>query len=319
MAEEMVQLRMTFNHLHKAMLEWSRFVPVALLKQLMRANVEAQIGCCHRDVTVFFCDVHQFRQLSKGLTAKDVLALLDAVFSRVYEALDANGGTMLEFIGDEVLAVFNAPAAVAGHQVKALRAAVEARRLVASLRNDALPGRSVRLACSVHRATVLAGNLGAPTRLKYGVLGDGVNLGARLKSLNTRFDTGLLASQEALDFAGAENMFAYRPIGQLILKGRTTPTLTHEVLGERASMPQPILDGAEAHQKGFELFCKRSFQEALEHLRQAHDLLSRSTPDQPFGAEDRPTRHLIELCEEYISMPPPDDWDAAEHLTQKAW
>merc|ERR1711972_281020 len=66
-AEELLQLRAAFDHLHKAMLAWSKFVPILLLKQLFKARVEAHIGCCYCEVSVFFCDIHLFKELCERM------------------------------------------------------------------------------------------------------------------------------------------------------------------------------------------------------------------------------------------------------------
>mmetsp|Transcript_23063 Transcript_23063/g.71869 ORF Transcript_23063/g.71869 Transcript_23063/m.71869 type:complete len:169 (+) Transcript_23063:194-700(+) len=166
----------------------------------------------------------------------------------------------------------------------------------------------VQLRCSVHRAQVLTGNIGSPSRMKYGALGDGVNLAARLKGLNTRYGTHLLVSSDTLDFLGANDAFVVRPVGRLVLKGRTTPTPTFEVLGKQRKTPTHILAAAEKHARAFDLFLRKHFAEAKLLFEEVHASLS-----------DRLSQHLGSLCDRYLVAPPADGWDGAEHLKQKAW
>uniref|UniRef100_A0A6U6SDX2 Guanylate cyclase domain-containing protein n=1 Tax=Alexandrium andersonii TaxID=327968 RepID=A0A6U6SDX2_9DINO len=324
-ADELVQLRRAFDKLRTAMLSWSKFVPVVLLKQLFEAGVEAKIGCSNCEVSVFFCDIDDFKELCEGSKPREVLQLLETVLSHIYEALADNGGTLLEFIGDEVLAVFNAPCPTSNHAFCAVTAALEAQE-----RLDALPGVPVRLRCSVHQAHVLAGNIGSPSRMKYGALGDGVNLAARLKSLNTRYGTHLLVSSDTLSFKNAHEVFITRPVGKLVLKGRTTPTLTYEVLGKRSTASPLIADAADKHQRGFDLFLDKRFAEAKSLFDKVADLLAQrrdaandsdSNCDENchVGVADRLSQHLGSLCDKYLSSPPPDGWDGSEHLKKKAW
>lgn len=324
-ADELVQLRRAFDKLRMAMLSWSKFVPVVLLKQLFEAGVEAKIGCSHCEVSVFFCDIDDFKELCEGSKPREVLQLLETVLSQIYEALADNGGTLLEFIGDEVLAVFNAPCPTSKHALCAVSAALEAQE-----RLDNLPGVPVRLRCSVHRAQVLAGNIGSPSRMKYGALGDGVNLAARLKSLNTRYGTHLLVSSDTLSFAKGHEIFVTRPIGKLVLKGRTTPTLTYEVLGKRSLTSAHVITAAETHQRGFDMLMARHFAEAKSLFDKVPGLLLRP-PDVGTDSHancdelshvkvvDRPSQHLCSLCDKYLGAPPPDGWDGSEHLKKKAW
>jgi len=327
-ADELVQLRTAFDKLRMAMLSWSKFVPVVLLKQLFEAGVEAKIGCSHCEVSVFFCDIDDFKGLCLDTSPHTVLQLLELVLSQIYEAIADNGGTLLEFIGDEVLAVFNAPCHVANHPASAVTAALEAQE-----RLDGLPGLPVQIRCSVHKAQVLAGNIGSPSRMKYGALGDGVNLAARLKSLNTRYGTHLLVSSEALDAPAAPDLpaarehFVARPVGRLVLKGRNTPTLTYEVLAKRATASDSVVQAAEKHEKAFGLFLERRFAEARPLFAEVSELMAAHSEGACAGeaaadaapAEDVPSRLLAQLCGKYLAEPPPGDWDGSEQLKKKVW
>jgi len=308
---EVMRLREAFVHLRSAMSSWSKYVPAILLKQLFEAGIEATIGCSRNDVTVVFCDIGNVEDICLGKSPQEVLVMLASVLEMVTESIEDNGGVLLEFIGDEVLAIFNAPIPISDHTRCALSAVTEMLQQL-----NQIEAFTVKLQCSVHRATVLAGNLGSPTRMKYGVMGDGVNLTARLKSLNSRYGTKLLASSEGLDFAAARDDFVTRPIGNLVLKGRNTPTPTFEVLARRSAAPEAQVRGAEAHTQAFELFTNRRFAEARALFEKARALL---LEEDDAGGEDYPSRHLMDLCDGYIGEPPPASWDGSEKLTKKVW
>eukprot|EP00439_Symbiodinium_sp_Y106_P027536 s2752_g3.t1 len=170
------------------------------------------------------------------------------------------------------------------------------------------------LQCSVHTGEVLAGNIGSPTRMKYGLLGDGVNLAARLKSLNTRYGTQLLVSSETLQSSIGE-LFVARTIGKLVLKGRTTPTHTLEVIGRKGHIPQDLEQAAEFHENGFTLFSEGRFEEAKVLFEEANSVFC----EYDDGA-DKPSALLCDMCNMYVKNPPPmDKWDGSEHLNKKAW
>lgn len=246
------------------MVSWSKYVPIILLKQLLEARVEASIGCSLSKVAVVFIAIHDFKAVCGNMPPQDVLTLMGGVLNGIYHALDNNGGTMLEFIGDEVLAVFNAPMKTLNFEMNAITAALEAQENIHNLGIA-----NVRLECSVHKARVLAGNLGWPTRMKYGVLGDGVNLSARLKSLNTRYNTSLLVRSDALQFQGAQETFLWRTVGHLTLKGRTAPTITSEVMAKQENAPVHLVKAAAKHQQAFHLYLKRHFAAARDLFHDA--------------------------------------------------
>mmetsp|Transcript_38106 Transcript_38106/g.104913 ORF Transcript_38106/g.104913 Transcript_38106/m.104913 type:complete len:932 (-) Transcript_38106:198-2993(-) len=308
-ADELLALRKAFARLQTAMYSWAKYVPVVLLQQLFEAGVEAKIGCAHSEVSIFFCDIDCFQEKCVNLTPQGVLELLEVVHTAIHSSIEDNGGTLLEFIGDEILAVFNAPTKIDFHNQCAIMAAVEAQEQVA-----ALPNGGIRLRCGVHKAKVLCGNIGSPSRMKYGVLGDGVNLAARVKSLNSRFGTQFLMSSE-IAFEDMDDDLLTRPIGNLVLKGRTTPTTTLEVLGKLGSLSELAIEGAKQYTEGYELYRRRAFVEAKQQFAHAALLLQKGLG----CSEDKPSVHYIHLCEKYIAAPPPASWDGSEHLTKKSW
>lgn len=311
-AQELLGLRKSMSLLESAMIAWSKYVPVILLKQVMNAGVEANIGCIPTQVSIFFCDIKGFKEICTGKTPKEVLSLLDVVLEGVNQALEQNGGTLLEFIGDEVLAVFNAPKKIEMYNLAAVNAALEAIQISENLIDE-----PVHLQCSVHTGEVLAGNIGSPTRMKYGLLGDGVNLAARLKSLNTRYGTQLLVSSETLQSSIGE-LFVARTIGKLVLKGRTTPTHTLEVIGRKGHIPQDLEQAAESHENGFTLFSEGRFEEAKVLFEQANSVFCEY--DEGAVPQDKPSALLCDMCNMYVKNPPPmDKWDGSEHLNKKAW
>ena len=154
-ADELLQLRAAFDKLQVAMVSWSKYVPIILLKQLLEARVEASIGCAFSEVAVVFMTIHNFKAVCGNMPPQDVLTLMGGVLNGIYHALDNNGGTMLEFIGDEVLAVVNAPMKTLNFEMNAITAALEAQE---NIHNFGIA--NVRLECSGHEARILAGNLG---------------------------------------------------------------------------------------------------------------------------------------------------------------
>jgi class 3 adenylate cyclase len=311
-AEELVKLSAAISHLKRAMRSWVKFVPPILFQNIVAAGIEASLGVARMDVTVLFCDIADFREMIVDAKPNVVLDLIGKVLSRITNTVEDYEGQMLEFIGDEILAVFNCPATVLNHARKAVCSALVSQELM-----NEIDDFDVRLHIGINRARVLAGNLGSFTRMKYGVLGDGVNMAARIKSLNTRFSTCILASPTVLDFENAHEEFVTRPIGNLILKGRTVPTLTYEVLGQRRKTSDEIIEAAELHSEAFDLYRQRCFVEAKMLFNKVNDLL---LPNTPQGSEgDRPSLHYARLCEDNLVRPPGDAWDGSERLTKKAW
>lgn len=303
--KELADLRLSLSTMRAALRSWAKYVPPYLLKSLYRSGVEATVGFHENEVSILFCDIDGFREMCRDRSPKEVLTLLSLVHGEVSNAIEAQAGTLLEFVGDEVLAVFNAPNEVVDHEEHAVESATDVLE-----RADRL---GVRMRCGVHSGKVLVGNIGSQTRIKYGVLGDSVNVAARLKSLNSHFATCCLVSDESLEEADdLHKSYVARPVGNLVLKGRKSATKVWEVRARRQSSSQTLAKTYDAHRRAFELFIARRFGEARPLLAE----VCRSLKGR-MGSVDIPSQHLLHLCDKYLKEPPPAEWDGSESMSKK--
>lgn len=235
--EEMSVLQQSFEQLRGALRSWSKFVPPAVALRLFSAGVEAQVGVTRVAVTILFCDINGFDDTVQLLKPKDLLQYLSKVLDLVGVVIERNGGTLLEFIGDEVLAVFNQPDELQEHAKYGVLSALQLHKRVSETRSQLMrfslqskvPPLSLR--CGVHTANMLCGNIGSHRRMKYGLLGDGVNLCARIKGLNTRYCSQTLISENCLKAMNFPEEFYARPVDLVVVKGRSRSTRVYEVLG----------------------------------------------------------------------------------------
>jgi adenylate cyclase len=167
---------------------------------------------------VLFVDVIGSTALAERESPERVVALLNDFFAAVVGVVDRHGGLVNKFEGDAALCVFGAPVSQDDHAARALATARELRA-----RLDALDG-GFDAAIGVASGTVVAGYVGAETRFEYTVIGDPVNEAARLTEIAKRHDQRLLASGETLDLADRAERGRWELDGDVVLRGRTTPT-----------------------------------------------------------------------------------------------
>jgi len=150
-----------------------------------------------REVTILFADLRDFTPWVESSPASEVVAGLNEYFSEMDSAIRAHGGLVLQFIGDEIEAVFGAPIADARHADRAVDAALEMQlRLDAWNAKRRAAGRvELQHGIGVHSGTVLAGNIGSSERMSYALVGDAVNVASRIQSLNKEFGTRILVSE----------------------------------------------------------------------------------------------------------------------------
>ena len=210
---------------------FGRYFSDDVVELLMADRSGERLAGEEREVTVLFSDLRSYSTITESAEPKAVLALLNEYLGAMNEIVDKHDGCVLEFIGDAVLAIFGAPGDVPQHAASTVRCAqemrVEIERLNAgwdqtgrsqmwkSLGIDSLQAR-----IGLHTGRVVAGNIGSPTMMKYGVVGDVVNVAARLEALNKQLGTTLLMSEDTYGRLPEDLQAALPSQGTQPVKGR---------------------------------------------------------------------------------------------------
>jgi adenylate cyclase len=236
---------------------FGKYVPPEVVDTVL-ANPDAlELRGERREISVLFSDIEDFTALSEGLPPDRVLTFLNAYFEGVAAILVARGGIIVDFIGDAVFAIFGAPIGHPDHAQRALAAAREIARFTAGFATEQRQrGLALgRTRIGVHTGIATVGNIGSHDRLKYGAAGDVVNTASRLEGANKLFGSAILTSAATVERAGDPDC---RPIGRVILKGRSAPLEVFEVLEPGASAN----DWHATYMAAFELLMRRSAEAA---------------------------------------------------------
>jgi adenylate cyclase len=178
----------TFNTMVAGLRWFETYVPRALVRTLMEGD-HAAPRSGEREVTVLFTDVRDFTRLAQSLTAAETAAFLNEHFSLLAACIEAEGGTVDKYIGDSIMAFWGAPTPDEDHVERACRAALAIRRAIA-LDNERRAARGqarVRIGIGIHTGAAIAGNIGAPGRINYTLVGDTVNIAQRLAELTKEY------------------------------------------------------------------------------------------------------------------------------------
>lgn len=231
-ADELGQLAGAMNQMSAGLAERDRVrdlldknVSPEVAAQLMRDG--AALGGQEREVTILFADLRGFTTLSEKLSPRDLLTLLNRYLDRMSREIEAQGGVIDKFVGDAIMALFGAPVAQGDAADRALAAAIAMERaLVAFNAELAAEGKMpFGIGIGVNTARVVAGNIGSHRRLNYSVIGDGVNVAARLESLTrtAEYRTSLITSAATLAALRDPKKITARPLGPVFVKGRGEP------------------------------------------------------------------------------------------------
>jgi class 3 adenylate cyclase/ABC-type nitrate/sulfonate/bicarbonate transport system substrate-binding protein len=232
---EIARLESAASLLRTSLKSFSSFVPLDVVRQLIKSGIPLTSGVEPRLLTVFFSDLENFSSHSETLAPADLLVQISAYLEEVSGAIAEEGGTVDKFIGDGVMAFWNAPVQRPDHVLRAcagaLRAARRMDRVNAGWESEGRP--RIRIRIGLNCATVLVGNVGSSTRLSYTALGDGVNVAARLEGINKLFGTTICISDSI--YAEVRTQILVRPLKRVQVKGRKSEFMIYELLALRAS------------------------------------------------------------------------------------
>jgi adenylate cyclase len=285
---------------------FSRYLAPEVVAALVAQPGRLALGGEARELTVMFADVAGFTTLAEGRDPHEVVTLMNECFEALTGVIQAEGGTVDKFIGDAVMAFWNAPVAQPDHAARALRASREllaaVSRLNAQWSSRGLPPLGMRVGVATGPAVV--GNVGSQTKFNYTVMGDTVNLASRVEGAAKVYGTSSLITDTTAAAAGGA--VALRELDRLRVKGRAEAVTVFEVLTEDT----PAFTRAEAlraYAKGLEAYRARAFDEAAAQF----DLVLAVVP------EDGPAQEMKERCHELAASPPPAGWRGEHVLTSK--
>ncbi len=299
-ADEALRLTQTFQ----------KFVPRQFVEHFAKHGSDTlELGRADEDeVAILFCDIRGFTGLSEKMTPQELMKFLNSYFLRMNDPIHQNGGFIDKFIGDAIMALFDHPDGTNADKAKdAIHAAIDLRYALnvynQHRQNSGYP--PVNIGVGVHFGPVIIGTVGSDDRMDTTVIGDSVNIAARLETLAPRFGSDIIVSSQLLETAEAQGRFAYRILDWVRVKGRKTPVEVYEILDHLPEQEQSQkLATGEWISKGIQFRIKQDWQNALDCFSQAL-LIS---PTDPLII------HHMEQCHRLQTEHLPQNWDGALSL-----
>jgi adenylate cyclase len=287
----------------------ARYMDPDLADRLLDAGPgEELLGGNESVATVLFSDIRSFTSLAERIGPQPTVTLLNEYFARMVECISQQGGMLDKFIGDAIMAVFGLPVPGGDDEDRALRAAIAMLRSLRewNAEREQRGQPSVQIGIGLNTDSVVAGNIGSPKRMDYTIIGDGVNLAARLESACKHYGARLLLSE--LTRANLKGVYRLREIDRVIVQGKSKPVAVFECLDHHDAESFPnLMDAVGAFGEGLTLYRDGSFDRAREWFERA----LQANPDDPVA------RMYHEQCDAMIASPPPPDWDGISVLAHK--
>lgn len=239
---EISALSRAMNRARDAIFTFALYVPRELVRKGMESGAFSGRTATRQEVTAAFTDIYDFTAISEHYPPEDVVTMLSVYFDVLNQAVRDNQGTIIQFLGDSVFAMWNAPANDEHHVENACRAALAMRQALdefnALQRFKGLPEFRTRI--GIQTGTAVVGSVGAADRLQYTAMGDTINVASRLEGMNKTYGTTILTTAEVRARAGTAIKF--RPLGRGKAKGREVSIELFEVVD--------VADGDHAHEGG---------------------------------------------------------------------
>jgi len=305
---EINRMALQLKNMKSGLRSFQKYVPADLVRRLMARGVDAELGGTQQELTIFMSDVEGFTAMAERLAPADLVHHLGEYLTAVTGSLLDTGATVDKYIGDAILAFWNAPEPTDDHALRACRAALDSQEQTAGLnRRWAAEGRHVvfKTRIGLNTGDAIVGNIGSVDRMSYTIIGDQVNLVSRLEAANKFYGTSILLSESTRQ--QVHTVFATRLVDQVIAYGKTVPIRVYELLGEHGQLPDPVLETMRTYEAAFVHYSQRDFAQAALLLE------TNLTGDKA----DPPSRVLLERCRHFMNHPPAADWDGSFVLTSK--
>ena len=265
-----------------------------LIDRLIASNKPPVLGGELRQISVFFSDIAGFSSIAEGMTPQELVTLINGYFREMTDIIEAHDGFVDKYSGDGIVAVFGAPLDDPAHAAKAVRAALACQARLAELRRDG-PFASYRLDTRIGLSSgeAVLGNIGSHRHFNYTVMGDAVNVAARLENANRHFGTAIMASEATM--AATRTLFVWRELDLLRVKGRDAPVRVFEPLGAAEQLTAELERHVAAYAAGLASWRARDFGGAALHFDRVAET-------------DAPAAKFRDRAEALARRPPPADW-----------
>ncbi len=281
---------------------FKQYLSPAVIEQLIAHPERLTLGGERREITIFFSDVQGFTTISEKLSPEDLTALLNEYLSAMTDIIQEEGGTIDKYEGDAIIAFWNAPLTLEDHAVRGVRAALRCQARLTELRPvfHGRIGRDMLMRVGMNSGPAVVGNMGSKNRFDYTMLGDQVNLAARLEGINKQFGTYTMLSGAVVQkIAGA---YPARELARVAVVGRKEPV----------SVFEPMMPEEQASRKPqLEVFDRGLREFYAGHFPGARRIFEEISSVDPAAAS------YARKCSSLEASPPQEAWTGVWVMTEK--
>jgi adenylate cyclase len=246
--------------------------------------------------------------LTEELGAHGTVSLLNEYFTIMVECIQREGGMLDKFIGDAIMAAFGMPIAHDDDEDRGVRVAISMMTELNEWNAKRLADgkKPVNIGIGINTDVVVSGNIGSPKRMDFTLIGDGVNLAARLESACKQYFANILISDNT--YKKLKGTYRIREIDRVVVKGKTKPVVVYEVLDYHNDETFPnVMSAVDHFNHGIKLYRESKWDKSIEAFKETLNL----------NQKDNLSKMYIERCTNLKKNPPGDDWDGVWRMSTK--
>ena len=286
---------------------FGRYLSPKVISQIIDNPSQLKLGGERREMTAFFSDVAGFTSISEKMTPNQLVKLLNKYLSEMSYIIHETDGTVDKYEGDAIIAFWGAPLPEKNHAVLCVTAAVRQQRKLSELREEwRRQGKDeLMVRMGVNTGPMVVGNMGSRERMDYTMMGDSVNLAARLEGANKYYGSYILASEFTHD--SIRNHFLCRKLDTVRVQGKKEPIRLYEVIEELSFATEAQRRLTQFFDQALSTFYSLDFEKASKLFERCDKLRA---------GGDTACKLYLKRCAELLESPPPDDWDRVYDLAK---
>ena len=284
---------------------FGQYVPPELAAEMSHDPAHYTMEGQSRDMTVLFSDIRGFTNFSETLSPAELSEVLNAYLSTMTHLVQHQRGTIDKYIGDAIMAFWNAPVDLSDHAARAVQTALDMQAALPQLNQEfaARGWPDVQIGIGINTGRMSVGNMGSEFRMSYTVMGDAVNVGSRLEGITKEYGIGILVTQPTVE---ADPVHAFMKIDEVRVKGKATPVAIYEPLGAKMGLDEAVKQQAADFEVAFSHYQAQDWDAAESALR---------------NLNAHTTRKLYAIYLGRIALfraePPPANWNGVFVYTTK--
>jgi len=287
---------------------FSTYVSDDVVKEIIADPSRLQLGGTKRHMSAIFTDVQGFSTISEQLDPESLVSLLNRYLTFMSDAILEEKGTIDKYEGDAIIAFFGAPMPLEDHALRACASAITIKQIEKELNKkimeEKLSPKPLYTRIGINTGSMVAGNMGTGSKMNYTIMGNAVNLAARLEGVNKQYGTWIIASESTIQEAG-ESVLT-RKLDKVRVVGINEPVRLHELINMTDYADPNEKKLVEVFDQALQYYENRKWKEAIEGFKESLSI-----------ENGGPSAIYLRRCEHYLNNPPNDAWDGVYNLTEK--